>query len=716
LNQSAADRYDGGPGDVLGVPRHSQGKAVDLHVAVVALFGDFLLDRSAGGLFRLDEYGNRVPLPLGSRALDVLSVLVERHGDLVSKQTIMDSVWSDTVVEENNLTIQISTLRRVLDMERTDGSCIQTVPGRGYRFVVPVHRQEDTPRPLRQNPDAGIAKAPRLSLVVLPFANFGGNPDQDYLADAITEDVTTDLSRLPGALVIARQSAAALKGKSIDLRRVGEDLGVRYAVEGSVRRLGNVVRVNVQLISTETNTHIWADRFDQEITDLATGQEAIVCRIGSALGIEVVDAESTRSVRERATNPDAFDLVLRATSLQNQPFSDQRNDAAQELYEQALTIEPGSLRAILGLFRTLFLYWSHRGVWKDGDAEERAIRLLAAAQSIAPQDEGVIFSTVRLLAAQGKWWEMMAAAQRVIDCYPGSAFGYLFLARGKIFTGEAETAIPLLARTIELNPRDRHLWDPYWRTAFALQLIGRYDESITWHQRALAVSPGQSRLLRSYRYLDMASAWALRGHVEEARRMIAEVQRNWPFTTVRSRWRINPMTKTFQAQIANYREGLRLAGLRDHAEEDADFGVAPDAGLREEPVGYTPKTTPGVTTIRTQPLEDFVAGRKPVVVDTMALSLGQSIPGAVGLRNAGLGGNLSDATQSRLGRKMLALTGGDLNRAVVAVGWNSERFEGRNLALRLAALGYTNVYWYRGGREAWEVAGLPETELVVQEW
>ena len=159
---------------------------MNLHVAVVALFGDFLLDRSAGGLFRLDEHGNRIPLPLGSRALDVLGVLVERHGDLVSKQTIMDAVWSDTVVEENNLTIQISTLRRVLDMERTDGSCIQTVPGRGYRFVVPVHRPEDTPRPLRPNPDAGVAKAPRLSLAVLPFANFGGNPDQDYLADAIT--------------------------------------------------------------------------------------------------------------------------------------------------------------------------------------------------------------------------------------------------------------------------------------------------------------------------------------------------------------------------------------------------------------------------------------------------------------------------------------------------------------------------------------------------
>jgi adenylate cyclase len=421
-------------------------------------------------------------------------------------------------------------------------------------------------------------------------------------------------------------------------------------------------------------------------------------------------------VQERATNPDAFDLVLRARSLQNQPFSNQRNDAAQALYEQALTIDPGSLRAILGLFRTLFLYWTDRGHWKDGDAAERAIKLLAAAQSIAPQDEGVMVSTVRLLEAQGKWWEMMAAAQRVIDCYPSSVFGYLYLARGKIATGEAETAIPLLARTIQLNPRDPYLWDRYWRMAFALQLIGRYDESITWHQRALAVCPDVAPRLRSYRYLDMASAWALDGHVEEARRAIAEAQRNWPFATVRSSGPANPSTKIFQAQIANYQEGLRLAGLRDHAEEDADFGVVPDSALREEPFGYTPKTTPGVTTIRTQALQDFVASQQPVVVDTVALSQGQSIPGAVGLKNAGIGGNLSDATQSRLGRKMLTLTGGDLNLAVVAIGWNSERFEGRNLALRLAALGYTNVYWYRGGREAWEVTGLPETELMVQEW
>lgn len=159
-----------------------------------------------------------------------------------------------------------------------------------------------------------------------------------------------------------------------------------------------------------------------------------------------------------------------------------------------------------------------------------------------------------------------------------------------------------------------------------------------------------------------------------------------------------------------------MAGLRDHAEEDADFGVAPSDLLREDPVGYTPQSAPGVNTIRTMALPALLAERQPIIIDTTLFSWGQSIPGAIGLKDAGVGGNLSDSAQARLHRKMLMLTGGDLAKPIVAVGWNSERFDGRNLALRLAALGFTNVHWYRGGREAWEVAGLPEVEMVVEEW
>ena len=261
----------------------------------------------------------------------------------------------------------------------------------------------------------------------------------------------------------------------MDVRQTGQELGVRYVVEGSVRRLNDTLRVNVQLVSTESGAHFWTDRFDQPISDLAGGQEAIVRRIALALGIEVVHAESARSTRDRPTNPDAFDLILRARSLQNQPTSIERILAYRELYEQALCLDPSSVSAMTGLVRALFQHWTDLGYWPDADTQQRAFKLQAAAQSIAPAAEEVLAGHVRLLESAGRYVEQMAVAQRLIDTYPGSVLGYLYLARGKIFTGSAQEAIPLLKKTIQLNPRDAYLWDRYWRIGFALLLIGRYE-------------------------------------------------------------------------------------------------------------------------------------------------------------------------------------------------------------------------------------------------
>jgi hypothetical protein len=156
--------------------------------------------------------------------------------------------------------------------------------------------------------------------------------------------------------------------------------------------------------------------------------------------------------------------------------------------------------------------------------------------------------------------------------------------------------------------------------------------------------------------------------------------------------------------------------LRDHADEDADFRVPADNVLHKDIAGYTPKDAPGAKTIRTAELPQLLATSRPIVIDTLSYTWGVSIPGAVGLKFAGLGGSFDDAAQRRLGDKMRELTARDVNRPIVAVGWNSERFDGRNLALRLVALGYKQVYWYRGGREAWEVAGLPEAAPNEQDW
>jgi adenylate cyclase len=244
----------------------------------------------------------------------------------------------------------------------------------------------------------------------------------------------------------------------------------------------------------------------------------------------------------------------------------------------------------------------------------------------------------------------------------------------------------------------------------AYLLLGRDEEAIAWTQRSLAAARPTDVVFHFSGYLQLAAAYARLGRLGEAHRGLAEVIRLQPYYTVRSTW-IGSLE-----QIERYRAALRLAGLRDHAEEDADFDVPADGCLRNGIRGLTPTTAPGAATIRTAEVRRLLDGRKPIVIDTQWHATGQSIPGAYAFRDAGLGGSMSDAMQDHLQKKMFELTKGDLATPIVAVGWNSESFDGYNLTLRFVALGFTNVYWYRGGCEAWEVAGLPKTAVDVQDW
>ena len=305
-----------------------------LSVGDVFLFEGFRLDRRGGGLFRRDERGTFAPVVISSRALGILGVLVEQPGDLVSRDVIITAVWPTTVVEDNNLSTQIAALRRVLDQNRREGSCIQTVSGRGYRFVAPVTRANPAPSSQSTSPsgngsggrtvaseqlgDPGVVgqmdasppasalrarhwlrggigaaligalglgvavagwnwhspwfgdarPAPHLSIVVLPFSNLSDDREQQYFADGITEDLTTDLSRLSDMLVISRNTAFTYRNRPVDTKQIGRELGVRYVLEGSVQRSDNEVRIGAQLIDAATDTHLWAERFDHGIGDL----------------------------------------------------------------------------------------------------------------------------------------------------------------------------------------------------------------------------------------------------------------------------------------------------------------------------------------------------------------------------------------------------------------------------------------------------------------
>jgi TolB-like protein/DNA-binding winged helix-turn-helix (wHTH) protein/Tfp pilus assembly protein PilF len=742
-------------------------------------FDDFLLDTRVRELFRLDA--RRVPIPvlLGSRAFDVLCLLIERAGGMVSRQEIMDAVWPNITVEEQNLTVQISAVRRVLDEGRAGASCIQTVPGRGYRFLPQIHPSTDTapaeakspaalPGGLEAPPDreplaraatglairpiaarrwpslagwavalciliaavaattswltagspATVNRLPRFSIAVLPFKNLSGDAQEDYLADGFTDDLTSDLSHIPQALVIASTSARTFKDRNLDLRSIGRELGVRYLLVGSVRRIGTRLRVNAQLVSTDSGADLWSDRFDQDVSNLTAGQEQILARMRGGLGIGLVEIEAARSRRERPTNPDAFDLILRARWTINQPPSPRRNQEARALFEAALRLDPESVAAMTGLANLLSdqsMSWA--GQWlSDGD-QQRAAELVAEALRLAPTSELALVAQLHLLHGQLRMGDLLIPAAQLTELYPNNPDGYEYLARGKQNVGRFEEAIPLFEEAIRLNPRDPQIFHRYGYMAFTMMQAGRYDNAATWFARSLAANPDAPPPVRATRYRNMSAALALSGQLDEARKAAEEAQRLWPFDTVRSHFPHDLTNAALVAQELVFRRGLGLAGVRDHADEDAVFDAVADNELHVDLAGYTPSAVLGATTLRTDDVSELLASpRKPIVLDTVMHSWGRSIPGAVGLAGVGLGGSIDDPAQDRLRRKMKVLTGGDLNTPIIAVGWNCERFDGRNLALRLVAMGYTNVLWYRGGREAWEVAGLPETELTASAW
>ena len=467
-----------------------------LNSSDVCLFGPFRFDRRGGVLHRCDADGRYLPVSIGSRARAVLGALIARPGNLVPRDEIMRAAWPGTVVEEGNLAVQISALRRILDAGSTGESCIQTVSGRGYRFVRSVtdlgERSPPEEAARKDNQVEAVTTAgrartrlwnwlavgsgavtiipsvmavmwlggwpartalpPRLSLVVLPFANLSGDPRDDYLADGITDDVTSDLSHLRSTFVIAHQTAYTYRGTPKNVREIGEELGVRYVLEGSVRRIGSILRVNAQLTSAETGAHLWSDRFDEPITELAAGQEQIVTRMRSELDISMIEIEKARSQRERPTNPDAFDLILRARSLTNLPPNPARSREVLALYERVLQLDPSSAAAMANVAYYL-LDPTMTGLGINFTDQQRAERLLRQARTIAPNSVEVLNYLVYWLSSTGRCQEVIEAAQQAIQMDPSQGTGvYNELGKCKIWTGHAEEEIPLQQTANRRNP------------------------------------------------------------------------------------------------------------------------------------------------------------------------------------------------------------------------------------------------------------------------
>ncbi|MBV8107579.1 MAG: tetratricopeptide repeat protein [Hyphomicrobiales bacterium] len=358
------------------------------------------------------------------------------------------------------------------------------------------------------------AEAARLSIVVLPFANLSGDPGQDYLVDALTDELTTALARLRGAFVIARNTASTYKGKPIDAKAIGKDLGVRYVLEGSVQPSGDKMRVNAQLIDAGAGAHLWAQQFDTPRADLLQTQDAIVTHLTHALDVQLTEAEAARLKRTPAANPDAEDLALQCSAGASKVGGiGKEADAAYALCEQALAIDANNVRALTQLGWKFFLP-AMGGVSGDPKRDlERADELVSKALALDPDWTAIHDLKGVILLIQARFPEAIVEHERALALDPSNSDAARDLGFDYLRFGEFDKSFEYFDKAIWESPHDPSLAHLYGGKASANFGLKRYDQAIDWARRAIAVNPNYIQ----YVHATLIAALALAGHDAEAR-------------------------------------------------------------------------------------------------------------------------------------------------------------------------------------------------------
>jgi TolB-like protein/cytochrome c-type biogenesis protein CcmH/NrfG len=395
-------------------------------------FGPFVLDADAGTLLR-----NDVPVPVGYRALKLLAALAGRPGEILGKADLMDAAWPGTAVEEGNLTVQIAQLRKLLG-PADDGEWIITVPRVGYRFAGSVEQLGSADRyPL---PPPG-----KPSIAVLPFVNVSNDPEQEAFADGLTGDLITDLARISGLFVIARNSAFAYKGKAMELRGIAQDLGVRYLLEGSARRAAGRVRINAQLVDAVSGDHLWAERFDRSLDDIFAVQDEVTARIVEAL----LGRLRAPTPRKRPKNLEAYDLCVRARKLMDDSPLMARE--AHLMLTRAISLDPGYAEAYRWLAMNHWMGWVHSGGPTES-SRSVALELARKAVEIDPDDAGCRWVLAYLLAYARCFAEADAEFAKATERDPNEADAWAALSDIAVLAGRVEEGLEHIRKAFRLNP------------------------------------------------------------------------------------------------------------------------------------------------------------------------------------------------------------------------------------------------------------------------
>ncbi|WP_064691627.1 winged helix-turn-helix domain-containing tetratricopeptide repeat protein [Rhizobium aegyptiacum] len=420
-------------------------------------FGPFVLDPDAGTLLRNDD-----PVAVSHRGLKLLAALVGRPGEILAKTELMDAAWPGMAVEEGNLTVQIAQLRKLLGPSAGGGEWIATIPRVGYRFTGAVHRLSGVKRKTLPLPD-------KPSIAVLPFLNIGNDPEQESFADGLTEDLITDLSRMPGLFVIARNSVFAYKGKAIEVRGIAAELGVRYLLEGSARRAAGRVRINAKLIDAASGDHLWAERFDRDLNDIFAVQDEVTARIVEAL----LGRLRAPPPRNRPKNLEAYDLCVRARKLMDD--SPQAAEEAHLMLTRAVTLDPDYAEAYRWLAMNHWMGWVHSGGPTESN-RDAALDLARKAVSIDPNDAGCRWVLAYLLAYARDFPEADAQFAKAIELDPNEADTFAALSDIMVLAGRIEEGLRHARKAFRLNPFPASWY--YLALGQALYAAGQYEAAV----------------------------------------------------------------------------------------------------------------------------------------------------------------------------------------------------------------------------------------------
>lgn len=464
-------------------------------------FGEFTLAPDERKLTR-----NGIELPLGARAFDMLCFLVANRQRVLTKAEILDAVWPEIAVEESNLTVQVSSLRKALGPE-----ALATIPGRGYQFVHFV--EEGTPPP-EANTEKRANTGP--TILVLPFANTSSDPDQEYFSDGITEDIITDLSKVAALSVIARNTAFTFKGRAVDVAQTAKDLHLTHVVEGSVRRSGSRIRINAQLVDGATGHPIWADRFDRELTDIFNLQDQIAEAIVSALRVRLVPSERVAIQSRPTDNPEAYQIYLQAryhhTRLDRQNFA-----IARRLAQQALEIDPNYdlAWALLAISQT--------GLHALSASDDHGLHAAERALALNPDLSEALAAKAFVLSGLGRFDEAFELHERSLELDPESYDVRFLYGRSCFQTGRHADAIAHWERASELSEADlaatSHLAMCYRATGQHAKVLDSARRTLVRAERVLSENSSDS-----YALISGVGAFAKLGEAERAKQWALRVK------------------------------------------------------------------------------------------------------------------------------------------------------------------------------------------------